>query len=353
MMAYLYDLVKTPFVLALIKIVILLALAFTVIAYITLVERRLLGFFQSRLGPNRVGPWGLIQPIADGVKLFIKEDTVPIHSNSLLFRIAPIFTFFPSLVGFGVLTFALPWVTPSSKMHLFALADVDLGILLILSLSSLGIFGLMLGGYASGSKYPYFGGLRACSQMLSYEIPLTLSMITVVMMANSFRLSDIVTAQQKYRLYFFIPLIISFVVYLICMIAETNRTPFDLPEGESEIIGFHTEYSGMRFGFYYVGEYTNVVFLSMLAPALFLGGYDIPFVNDIALWQVHPQLISILGFCSYAIKSVLFAYFYIWVRATFPRYRYDQLLKVGWLVLLPISLVNLFIVAGIKLFLLK
>lgn len=346
------DIIST-LILPLIKMAILLAIVFTVVAYIVLVERRLLGFFQSRLGPNRVGPFGLIQPLADGIKLFIKEDLIPINANPFIFRIAPIFTFFPPFVGFAVLTFALPWVTPSKKMHSFVLADVDLGILLILSLSSLGIFGIILAGWSSGSKYPLLGSLRSASQMLAYEVPLTLSVISVIMMANSFRLSDIVTAQQTYKFYFAFPLIIAFIVYIISAVAETNRTPFDLPEGESEIIGFHTEYSGMRFAFFFMAEYANVVLISLLAPALFLGGYDIPFINDLEFYKSHPNIISILGFFSYALKSTLFVFFYIWIRATFPRYRYDQLLKIGWLVLLPLSLFNLFLVAGIKLFLLK
>jgi NADH-quinone oxidoreductase subunit H len=347
------DFLIGSLLLPLIKIAVLLAAVFTVVAWIGWVERRLLGFYQSRLGPNRVGPLGLLQPVADGMKLFLKEDIVPLNSNPLLFRMAPVFAFFPPFVGFAVLTFAMPWITPGGKAHQFAVADVDLGILFILAVSSLGIFGLILGGWASGSKYPLFGSLRAASQMLAYEIPLTLSVISVIMMAGSFRLSDIVTAQQSYKFYFIIPCVIGFVVYLISAVAETNRTPFDLPEGESEIIGFHTEYSGMRFGFFFVAEYANVVLLSMLAPALFLGGYDIPFINDASLYVLHPNIVSILGFLSYAAKSTLFALFYIWIRATFPRYRYDQLLKIGWLVLLPISLVNLFIVAAIKLFLLK
>lgn len=337
----------------LIKIAILLACVFTVVAYIVLVERRLLGFFQSRLGPNRVGPLGLIQPIADGLKLFLKEDIVPLNSNPIIFKMAPIFAFFPPFVGFAVLTFALPLILPSGKIHQFSVADVDLGILLILSLSSLGIFGIILAGYSSGSKYPLFGSLRSASQMLAYEVPLTLSVISVIMMAGSFRLSDIVTTQQTYKVYFIIPGLIAFVVYLISVVAETNRTPFDLPEGESEIIGFHTEYSGMRFAFFFMAEYANVVLICLLTPALFLGGYDIPFVNDMELYKSYPILVSVLGFLSYAAKATFFAFFYIWIRATFPRYRYDQLLQVGWLVLLPISLLNLFFVAGIKLFLLK
>jgi len=339
----------------LIKIVILLVPVMTIVAYIVWFERRLLGFFQSRLGPNRVGPLGLLQPVADGLKLLLKEDLVPSNARPFLFRIAPIFAFFPALTGFAIVTWALPWIKPSGKAHGFVVADVDLGILLVLALSSLAIFGIILGGWASGSKYPLFGSLRSASQMLAYEVPLTFSILAVILMAGSFKLSDIVSAQQNMTLlgwkgfYFLVPGLVAFGVYLVAAVAETNRTPFDLPEGESEIIGFHAEYSGMRFAWYFVAEYTNVVLISVLGTCLFLGGYDIPFVNDAALYLTHPWLVSILGVASFAAKGALFAFFFVWIRATWPRYRYDQLLKIGWLVLLPISLANLLLVALVKL----
>ena len=333
----------------LIKIVILLVPVMTIVAYIVWFERRLLGFFQSRLGPNRVGPLGLLQPVADGLKLLLKEDIVPSNSRPFLFRIAPIFAFFPALTGFAIVTWALPWVMPSGAAHGFVVADVDLGILLVLALSSLAIFGIILGGWASGSKYPLFGSLRSASQMLAYEVPLTLSVLSVILLAGSFKLSDIVAAQQKLGWYYLFPGFIGFGVYLVAAVAETNRTPFDLPEGESEIIGFHTEYSGMRFAWYFVAEYTNVVLISVLGTCLFLGGYDIPFVNDAALYQVHPWITTVLGVLSFAAKSALFAFFFVWIRATWPRYRYDQLLRIGWMVLLPIALANLMVLALIKL----
>jgi NADH-quinone oxidoreductase subunit H len=337
----------------LIKIVILLVPVFTVVAYIGWFERRVLGFFQSRLGPNRVGPLGLLQPVADGMKLFLKEDIVPANSRPLLFKMAPVFAFFPPFVGFAVISWALPWITPSGTTHPFVVADVDLGVLLILSLSSLSIFGIILGGWASGSKYPLFGSLRSASQMLSYEIPLTLSVLAVILLAGSFRLSDIVAAQQELGWYYLFPGLLALGVYMVAAVAETNRVPFDLPEGESEIIGFHTEYSGMRFAFYFVAEYANVVLICVLATLLFLGGYDIPFVKDAVLHQSHPWLASVLGVFCFAAKSALFAYFFVWIRATWPRYRYDQLLRIGWLVLLPIALANLFLVALLKLWLLR
>jgi NADH-quinone oxidoreductase subunit H len=337
----------------LIKIVILLVPVFTVVAYLVWFERRILGFFQSRLGPNRVGPLGLLQPVADGLKLLLKEDIVPSGSRPFLFKIAPVFVIVPAIAGFAVIAWALPWVTPSGKTHGFLVADVDLGILLILALSSLGIFGIILGGWSSGSKYPLMGSLRSASQMLAYEVPLTLSVITVVLLAGSFKLSDIVAAQQNLGWYFLFPGLIAFGVYLVASVAESNRTPFDLPEGESEIIGFHTEYSGMRFAFYFVGEYANVVLISVVAASLFLGGYDIPFVKDAALYASHPNLTSVLGVLSFAVKGALFAYFFIWIRATYPRYRYDQLLRIGWVVLLPIALGNLMLVALLKLWLVR
>jgi len=337
----------------LVKIVILLTLVLTVVAYFTWYERRLLAFFQSRLGPNRVGPLGLLQPVADGLKNFLKEDIVPLNARPFLFKVAPVFAFFPAFFGFAVISWALPWVTPSGKVHAFAVADVDLGILLILAFSSLTIYGLILGGWASGSKYPLLASLRSASQMLAYEVPLTLSVLSVILLAGSFRLSDIVAAQQKLGWYFLFPGILGFGVYLVSVVAETNRAPFDLPEGESEIIGFHTEYSGLRFAFFFIGEYTAVVLVCVVAAALFLGGYDIPIVDDAALYAAHPWLTACLGVLSYAVKCALFAFFYVWIRATFPRYRYDQLLKIGWVVLFPIALVNLVVVALFKLALLR
>lgn len=342
----------------LVKIVVLVAAVFTVVAYIGWFERRVLGFFQSRLGPNRVGPFGLLQPVADGLKLLLKEDIVPLNARPFLFKIAPVFAFFPAFIGFAVISWALPWVTASGN-HPFVVADVNLGVVLILAFSSLTVFGIILGGWASGSKYPLLGSLRSASQMLAYEVPLTLSVISVILLAGSFRLSDIVAAQQNMTvfgikgLYFLLPGLLGFGVYIVSAVAETNRTPFDLPEGESEIIGFHTEYSGMRFAFFFVAEYTAVVLVCVVGAALFLGGYDIPFVDDAALYAAKPWLASVLGVLSYAAKCAVFAYFYIWIRATFPRYRYDQLLRVGWLVLLPIALVNLVVVALFKLALLR
>lgn len=336
----------------LVKIVVLVAAVFTVVAYIGWFERRVLGFFQSRLGPNRVGPLGLLQPVADGIKLLLKEDIVPLTARPFLFKIAPVFAFFPAFIGFAVVSWAMPWATASGS-HPFVVADVDLGVVLILAFSSLTVFGIILGGWASGSKYPLMGSLRSASQMLAYEVPLTLSVISVILLAGSFRLSDIVSAQQQLGWYFVFPGLLGFGVYIVSAVAETNRTPFDLPEGESEIIGFHTEYSGMRFAFFFIAEYTSVVLICVVGAALFLGGYDIPFVDDAALHAAKPWLASVLGVFSYAAKCALFAYFFVWIRATFPRYRYDQLLRVGWLVLLPIALVNLVVVALFRLALLR
>jgi NADH-quinone oxidoreductase subunit H len=232
------------------------------------------------------------------------------------------------------------------------ISDINLGILFLLAITSLGVFGIILGGWASGSKYPLMGSLRSASQMLAYEIPLTLAVLSVILMAGSFRLSDIVEAQR--HVFFIVPLILAFGVYLISAVAETNRAPFDLPEAESELVGgFHTEYSGMRFAFYFLAEYANIILVCCIGTSLFLGGYLIPFFPYQTFGVAHPWLTSILGLLAFGVKAAVFLYFYIWIRATFPRYRYDQLLRIGWMVLLPIALVNIFLVAGIKLFLLR
>lgn len=336
----------------LLKIVILLGVVSFCVAYTVWLERRLLGFFQSRVGPNRVGPAGLIQPIADGVKLMLKEDIVPANARPFLFRIAPMFAIVPAFVGFAIISFAPAWVTGSGKTYHFVVSDVNLGILFLLAITSLGVFGIILGGWSSGSKYPLMGSLRSASQMLAYEIPLTLAVLSVILMAGSFRLSDIIAAQH--HIFFIVPLILAFGVYLISAVAETNRAPFDLPEAESELVGgFHTEYSGMRFAFYFLAEYANIILVCCIGTSLFLGGYVIPFFPYQTFGVAHPLLTSILGLLAFGIKAAIFLFFYIWIRATFPRYRYDQLLRIGWMVLLPIALVNIFLVAGIKLFLLR
>ncbi|MEJ2367169.1 MAG: NADH-quinone oxidoreductase subunit NuoH [Acidobacteriota bacterium] len=337
----------------LLKIVILLGVVSFFVAYGVWLERRLLGFFQARVGPNRVGPAGLLQPIADGVKLFLKEDTVPANARPILFRLAPVFAVAPAFLGFAIITWARPWVTGEGN-HPFVISNINLGILFVLAISSLSVFGIILGGWSSGSKYPLLGSLRSTSQMLSYEIPLTLSVLSVILFAGSFKLSDIVAAQQRDGVYFLIPGILAFGVYLIASVAETNRLPFDLPEAEGELTaGFHTEYSGMRFAFYMLGEYTNIILISVIGASLFLGGYDIPFVNDQALYAVHPHLTSILGLIAFGVKAFLFFYFFVWIRATFPRYRYDQLLRIGWKVLLPIALFNLFLAAVLRMWILR
>ncbi len=337
---------------SLLKILILLGVVSFFVAYAVWLERRLLGFFQSRIGPNRVGPAGLIQPIADGLKLVLKEDIIPTNARPILFRLAPIFAIAPAFAGYAIITFAPEWVTPSGAHHAFVIGDVNIGILFLLAIGSLGIFGIILGGWSSGSKYPLLGSLRSASQMMAYEIPLTLAVISVILMAGSFRLSDIIKAQH--HVVFIVPLILAFGVYMVAAVAETNRAPFDLPEAESELVGgFHTEYSGMRFAFYFMAEYANIILVCCVATSLFLGGYLIPWFPYHTFGVAHPWVTSILGLAAFGIKSAIFLYFYIWIRATFPRYRYDQLLKIGWQVLLPIALVNLVLVAGLKLYLVR
>jgi len=331
------------------KILVLFALVAGAVAYLVLFERRIMGFFQSRLGPNRVGPKGLLQPIADGVKLIAKEDLIPARAQKILFRIAPVFAVVPAFAGLAIIHWSKDWPLADGSLPM-VVADVNVGILFLMAMASLGVYGIVLGGWSSGSKYPLMGSLRSASQMISYEIPLTLAILSVLVFAGSFRLGDIVAAQQKAGIYFIFPLFLGFIVYIISAVAENNRLPFDLPEAESELTGgFHTEYSGFRFAIFFLAEYTNMVLIACVATSLFLGGFDIPLANDAALYISHPQMTVGLQLASFLGKCLLFVYAFVWVRTTFPRYRYDQLLAIGWKVLLPLGVVNLFWAAFLRL----
>src|SRR4029450_5538799 len=306
------------------------------LAYTTLVERRLMAFVQMRPGPNRVGPFGLLQPIADGLKFLFKEQTVPGNANVLLYYAAPIVSMIPALLSFSVIPFG-----PDLKI-----ADVNVSLLLIFAITSLGVYGIVLGGWASNSKYPLMGAMRSSAQMLSYELSLTLSVVGVLMITNTLSLTNIVQSQQgtwwgfipKWNI-FLQP--VAFVVYFLSGIAETNRLPFDLAESEQELVaGFHTEYSGMKFAMFFLAEYANMVTISALATIMFLGGWNGPMFGG-------PWLEMILPTVWFASKIAVFLFIYMLVRATIPRIRYDQLMHFGWKVLLPLALANILVTSFI------
>jgi len=305
------------------------------VAYLTYAERKVIAYMQVRMGPNRVGPYGLLQPIADAVKLMFKEIIVPTGANKLLFLIAPALSIGPALAAWAVFPFSAEWV----------LADVNAGLLYVLALTSLSVYGIIIAGWASNSKYAFLGALRSAAQVVSYEIAMGFALVGVLLAAGSLNLREIVLAQQGSLLHWFwIPLLPLFVVYFIAGLAETNRAPFDLAEGESEIVaGFHVEYSGMSFGVFFLAEYANMILISMLTALMFLGGWLSPF-------QGIPVLESLFGWVPGIIwlllKTSIFLLLFLWVRATFPRYRYDQLMRLGWKILIPITIAWLLVVGA-------
>ncbi|GAB4169722.1 MAG: NADH-quinone oxidoreductase subunit NuoH [Geothermobacteraceae bacterium] len=303
-------------------------------AYMVLFERKLLGRMQLRYGPNRVGPFGLLQPLADAVKLITKEDFIPSQADKVLFFVAPGIAAVTALLTFAVVPFGPPVELFGHRMPL-VICDLNIGVLYFLGLSSLAVYGVTLGGWASNSKYALLGGIRALAQLISYELSMGLAIVPVVLMAKSFSLTDIVNAQQSVPFALLNP--VAFIVFLISILAESKRTPFDLPEAENEIVaGFHTEYSGMRFGLFFVGEYINVIILSSMMTVLFLGGWHGPLLPGI-VW--------------FFLKVALVAFVFIWTRGTLPRLRYDQLMHFGWKVLVPVALANVVVTGGVLLLL--
>jgi len=318
-----------PFIIiTFIKIVVVLIVFLLLIAYLTWLERKLLGHFQVRLGPMRVGPHGLLQPIADGIKLLFKEEIVPANVNKFIYNLAPLLTFIPALIIVAVIPFGERFELFGHKIDM-TISNFNMGILYVLAVSSLGVYGIVLAGWSSNNKYSLLGGLRSSAQMISYEVSMGLSLIGVLMIAGSFSLVDIVNAQDKFLNWFVFRQPLGFILYLICAIAETNRAPFDLPEAENELVaGYYTEYSSMKFAMFFLGEYGNMINVSALATTLFLGGWHGPILPPVA-W--------------FLIKVVAFLFLYIWLRATLPRFRYDQLMSFGWKVLLPFSILNVFV----------
>lgn len=332
----------------LIVTVVKMLLVFTVymlgVAYLTLAERKISAWIQRRLGPNRVGPRGLFQPLADGLKNIMKEETLPAHVNKAIFTIAPMLSFIPALLVWAVIPFGAPWASPWGRIEM-VLADLPIGFLYILAISSLGVYGIVLAGWSSNNKYALLGGLRSSAQMVSYEISLGMSLIPVLLLAGNVTLNSIVNQQAQMHLWNVLLLSVSFVVFLISSFAETNRLPFDLPEAESELItGYHTEYSAMKFSLFFIAEYANMVTASALMATLFFGGWDVPFTAADNTGAVSGLMV-LLSALIFLAKVMFFLFFFIWVRWTLPRFRYDQLMSLGWKILLPIALTYIVIIA--------
>ena len=304
-------------------------------AYLTLYERRALARIQTRIGPNRAGPFGLLQPVADGIKLIFNEELIPDKADKVMFVLAPIITLFPAIVIWAV----IPWGTSITvlgyEISLY-LADVEIGVLYLTAVASIAVYGIVIAGWASNNKYALMGGLRSSAQMVSYELALGLSMLGPIMLAGSMSLVDIVEAQSNW--WFAIKQPLAFIIFLIAALAEVNRAPFDMPEAEQELVaGYHSEYSGMKFALFFMAEYIKMIAVSAIAATLFLGGYKLPFI----------ELPAIFGPLVMLVKIIVLLFGMIWVRATLPRFRYDRLMAFGWKVLLPLSLLSIFVTAVI------
>ena len=317
----------------------ILILSLLVAMYSTLIERKVAGWFQDRHGPNRAGPWGLLQPLADGVKLFFKEEFMPNSADKFLYILGPSLTMFIALL----ISAAIPWgpdLVINGAAYPLQVADVNIGILYIFAILSIGVYGIMIGGWASNNKYALLGAVRASSQMISYELAMSLSIITIVMMSGSLSMRDIVAQQQGFHWnILYQPL--GFLIFLICAFAETNRSPFDLPECETELVGgYHTEYSSMKLGFYLFAEYINMFISGAVIATLFLGGYHFPGLDKLGL---SPNVFAFVSFMVLFTKITFFGFIYMWIRWTLPRFRYDQLMKLGWKTLIPLAILNVVI----------
>jgi len=322
----------------LIMVLVVFLVSLGVAAYSTYGERKFAAFLQDRIGPNRAGPFGLLQPIADGVKMFMKEEFIPAASNKWLFILGPSIAMLTALMT-GVV---VPWGRPlvmNGEVYPMQIADINIGILYVFGVVSIGVYGIMIGGWASNNKYALLGSLRASSQMISYEIAMGMSIIAVIMMTGTLSLSETVTSQGAVWNVFYQPL--GFLIFLICAFAETNRAPFDLPESETELVGgYHTEYSSMKLGFYLFAEYVNMFISSAIISTIYFGGYNYPGMEWVSE-QVGPILATIISVFVFLIKVFFFIMVFMWVRWTLPRFRYDQLMNLGWKILLPLSLANI------------
>ncbi len=350
-----------------VKILLVVGVLTGAVAYLTLLERKLVAHIQVRLGPMRVGWHGLLQPIADGIKFLIKEDIIPARADALLFAVAPAISLIPAFVVFSVVPFGPPgmfegplrtvlgWFFDAAVVESVVanrvaaggfITDFNVGLLFVLSVSSVGILGIILGGWASNSKYPLLGALRSAAQMVSYEVALGFSIIGVLLMAGSLSLVEIVEKQQSAGIWYVVLQPVAFALFFVCALAETNRLPFDLPEAETELVGgFHTEFSGFRFSLYFIAEYANMVSVSAMAVTLFWGGWLRPFPS----WGWLSFLDVIPPILWFSIKVFIFLYVFIWIRGTLPRFRFDQLMHYGWKLFLPVALANVIVSAGLLL----
>jgi NADH-quinone oxidoreductase subunit H len=332
------------YVLPLLKIVVLLNAVLVAVTYMVLLERKVIAWVQVRLGPMRVGPYGTLQPIADAIKLILKEDITPARADRWIFTLAPIVAMVPALVAFAVIPFDREAHVLGYPVALYV-ADVNVGLLYVVSVTSVSVYGIILAGYASNSKFPLLAGLRASAQLVSYEVAVTMMLVSIVVMSGTLSMVGIVEAQRTAGVWFAFVQPVALVILFIGGLAETNRAPFDLPEAEQELTGgFHTEYSGMRFALFYLAEYANMIVVSAVATTIFFGGWLRPFPNVgvLAFLSVVP------GWIWFLLKTFVFLYVFIWIRATLPRYRYDQLMRLGWKVLIPIAIANVIVTAALK-----
>ncbi len=331
-------------VIPLVKILIVLNVLLVAVSYMTLLERKVIAWVQVRLGPMRVGPSGILQPIADAVKLMIKEDITPARADRWVFTAAPIIVLVPALAVFAVIPFGSDVELFGRTITLY-ITDINVGLLYVVSIASIGVYGLILGGWASNSKYPLLASLRASAQLISYEVAVTMTLVSMVLMAGTLSMVGFVDAQYNAGFWYAFAQPVAFVVFFIGGLAETNRAPFDMPEAEQELTGgFHTEYSGMRFALFFLAEYANMIVVSAVATTLFLGGWLRPFPN-VAWLSVLDIVPSWIWFF---VKTFGFLYIFLWVRATLPRYRYDQLMRLGWKVLIPVAIANVVVTATLR-----
>jgi len=339
---------KVFFVATVIKMIALFTIWMVSVAYMTLAERRISAWIQDRRGPNRVGPHGLLQPIADGVKNIMKEETLPPYANKALFFLAPMLSFAPAMMAWAVIPFGASWASKWGRIDM-VFADLPIGFIFVLAITSLGVYGIVLAGWASNNKYALLGGLRSSAQMVSYEISMGLSLIPVLLLTGNVTLSQVVNSQASLHVWNALSLGVACFIFITAAFAETNRLPFDLPEAESELItGYHTEYSATKFSLFFIAEYANMITASAMIATIFFGGWDVPFTQADNLGAVSFPMV-LLSMVLFALKVGFFLFLFIWIRWTLPRFRYDQLMSLGWKIFLPVALAYIVIVAGLVL----